>query len=127
MPHYGRHIALRGRLTALGFTTLFTRVERLSAGLTLTGVRQLQEWVQREWGQQEWVQGTGPTGMGAAGMGAGGGMGERQKAGQQSQADPARTHPDQGTVGWPEQVFPVSAIPLRQQPMVPWQATGHLD
>ena len=31
--HYGRHIALRGRLTALGFTTLFTRVERLSAGL----------------------------------------------------------------------------------------------
>ena len=54
--HYGRHTALRGRLAALGFTLLFTRVERLSAGLTLTGVRQLQEWVQREWGQQEWVQ-----------------------------------------------------------------------
>ena len=43
----------------------------------------------------------------------------RQEAGQQSQADPARTHPDQGTVGWPEQVFPVSAVPLQQQPMVP--------
>ena len=56
-------------------------------------MRQLQEWVQREWvqrerdqeewGQQEWV---------------------REEASQQSQADPARTHPDQGTVGWPEQV-----------------------
>ena len=50
----------------------------------------------------------------------------RQEAGQQSQADPARTHPDQGTVGWPEQMFPMSAVPLRQQPVVPWQATGHL-
>ena len=64
-------------------------------------IRDRQEWVQEE----AWV---------------------RQEAGQQSQADPARTHPDQGTVGWPEQVFPVSA-PLRQQPMVPWQAAGHLD
>ena len=70
--------------------------------------------------------GTGPTGMGAAGMGAGGGMGVQQEASQQPQADPARTRPDQGTVGWPEQVFPVS-VPLRRQPMVPWQATGHLD
>ena len=32
--HYGRHITLQGRLAALGFTPLFTRVERLSAGLT---------------------------------------------------------------------------------------------
>ena len=69
--------------------------------------------------------GTGPTGMGAAGMGEEAWV--RQEASQQSQADPARTHPDQGTVGWPEQVFPVSAVPLRQQPVVPWQATGHLD
>ena len=84
-------------------------------------VRQLQEWVQREWvlrerdqeewGQQEWVREEAWV---------------RQEASQQSQADPARTHPDQGTVGWPEQVFPVSAVPLRQQPVVPWQATGHL-
>ena len=35
--HYGRHTALRGMLEALGFTPLFTRVERLSAGLALTG------------------------------------------------------------------------------------------
>ena len=49
----------------------------------------------------------------------------RQEASQQSQADPARTHPDQGTVGWPEQVLPVSA-PLRQQPMVPWPTEGPL-
>ena len=66
--------------------------------------------------------GMGATGMGAAGMGAAA-MGHqewvRQEACQKSQADPARTHPDQGTVGWPEQVFPVSAVPLRQQPMVP--------
>ena len=63
-------------------------------------MRQLQEWVQREWvqrerdqqewGQQEWVW---------------------REASQQSQADPARTHPDQGIVGWPEQVFLVS-VPL---------------
>ena len=53
MPHYGRHIALRGRLAALGFTPLFTRVERLSACLTLTG-------------------GASAAGMGAAGMGAAG-------------------------------------------------------
>ena len=75
--------------------------------------------------------------MGAAGMGAAAMRAAqqewvreeawvRQGASQQSQADPARTHPDQGTVGWPEQVFPVSAVPLRQQPVVPWQATGHL-
>ena len=90
-------------------------------------MRQLQERVQREWVQQEWVQRERvqrewvqrerdqrewvreETWV-------------RQEASQQSQADPTRTHPDQGT----EQVFPVSA-PLRQQPMVPWQATGHLD
>ena len=58
-------------------------------------MRQLQEWVQwervqREWGQQERV---------------------REEASQQSQADPARTHPNRGTVGWPEQVFPV-LVPL---------------
>ena len=56
--HYGRHTALRGRLAALGFTPLFTRVERLSAGLALTG-------------------GASAAGMGAAGMGTAGptGMG----------------------------------------------------
>ena len=70
------------------------------------------EWDQEEWGQQEWVREEAWV---------------RQEASQQSQADPARTRPDQGTVGWPEQVFPVSAVPLRQQPVVPWQATGHLD
>ena len=51
--HYGRNTALRGRLAALGFTPLFTRVERLSAGLVLTG-------------------GASAAGMGAAGMGAAG-------------------------------------------------------
>ena len=49
--HYGRHTALRGRLAAFGFTHLFTRVERLSAGLALTG-------------------GASAARMGAAGMGA---------------------------------------------------------
>ena len=76
--------------------------------------RDQQEWGQQEWGQQEWV----PWELVREEAWV------RQEASQQSQADPARTHPDQGTVGWPEQVFPVSA-PLRQQPMVPWQATGH--
>ena len=56
--HYGRHTALRGRLEALGFTPLFTRVERLSAGLTLTGGAS--------------AAGMGAAGMGAAGMGAAG-------------------------------------------------------
>ena len=79
-------------------------------------MRQLQEWVQRERDQQERVQQEWVREEAWV----------RQEASQQSQADPARTHPDQGTVGWPEQVFPVSAS-LRQQPMVPWQATGHLD
>ena len=73
--------------------------------------RDQEEWGQQEWGQQEWVREEAWV---------------RQEASHQSQADPARTHPDQGTVGWPEQVFPVSAVPLRQQPVVPWQATGHL-
>ena len=61
--------------------------------------------MQWEWVQQEWVL---------------------QEAGQQSQADPARTHPDQDTVGGPEQVFPV-LVPLRQQPMVPSHAISHLN
>ena len=56
--HYGRLIALRGRLVALGFTPLFTRVERLSAGLTLTVGAS--------------AAGMGAAGMGAAGMGAAG-------------------------------------------------------
>ena len=64
--HYGRHTALRGRLAALGFTPLFTRVERLSAGLALTGGASA---------AGMGAAGTGPTGMGAAGMGAGRGMG----------------------------------------------------
>ena len=51
--HYGRHTALRGRFAVLGFTPLFKRVERLSAGLVLTG-------------------GASAAGMGAAGMGAAG-------------------------------------------------------
>ena len=82
-------------------------------------MRQLQEWVQREWGQQEWVQRERDQ------QEWGQQEWERREASQQSQADPARTHPDQGTVGWPEQVF--VSVPLRQQPMVPWQETGHLD
>ena len=65
--HYGRHTALRGRLPALGFTPLFTRVERLSAGLALTG-------------------GASAAGMGAAGMGAAGGM--PTVAGRPSQDSP---------------------------------------
>ena len=51
----------------------------------------------------------------------------REEEWQQLQADPARTHSDRGAVGWPKQMFHVSAVSLRQQPMVPWQATGHLD
>ena len=53
--------------------------------------RDQEEWGQQEWGQQEWAREEAWV---------------RQEASQQSQADPARTHPDQGTVGWPEQVFP---------------------
>ena len=59
--HYGRHTALRGRLAALGFTPLFTRVcdtASLSAGLTLTVGAS--------------AAGMGAAGMGAAGMGAAG-------------------------------------------------------
>ena len=74
--HYGRHIALRGRLAALGFTPLFTRVERLSAGLTLTGGASAAGMGAAGMGAAgTGAAGTGPTGMGAAGMGAGGGMG----------------------------------------------------
>ena len=113
-----------GMGTALGFTPLFTRVERLSAGLALTG--------------GESAAGMGATGMGAAGMGAArmgaAGMGAAgmgvagmgAAGGKPTVTGWARTRPDQGTVGWPEQMFPVSA-PLRQQPIVPWQATGYPD
>ena len=89
-------------------------------------MRQLQEWVQREWGQRERVQRERDQQEWGQQEWVREEAWVRQEASQQSQADPARTHPDQGTVGGPEQVFPVSA-PLRQQPMVPWQATGHLD
>ena len=59
MPHYGRHIGLQGRLAALRlFTPLFTRVERLRAGLSLTGGAS--------------AAGMGAAEMGAAGMGAAG-------------------------------------------------------
>ena len=84
--HYGRHTALRGRLAALGFTPLFTRVERLSAGLALTGgasaagmgaagmgAAGMGAAAMRAAGMG--AAGTGPRGMGAAGMGAGRGMG----------------------------------------------------
>ena len=69
--HYGRHTALRGRLAALGFTPLFTRVERLSAGLALTGGASAAGIGAAGMGAAR----TGPRGMGAAGMGAGRGMG----------------------------------------------------
>ena len=85
-------------------------------------MRQLQEWVQREWGQRERVQRERDQQEWGQQEWVREEAWVRQEASQQSQADPTRTHPDQGT----EQVFPVSA-PLRQQPMVPWQATGHLD
>ena len=55
--HYGRHTALRGMLAALGFTPLFTRVERLSAGLALTGGASA---------AGMGAAGTGPTGIGTA-------------------------------------------------------------
>ena len=88
--HYGRHIALRGRLAALGFTLLFTRVERLSAGLTLTGGASA---------AGMGAAGTGPTGMGAAGMGAGGGMGA---AGGRPTVTgrPSQNSPQSGYCGW---------------------------
>ena len=54
---YGRHTALRGRLAALGFTPLFTRVERLSAGLALNGGASA---------AGMGAAGTGPTGIGTA-------------------------------------------------------------
>ena len=66
MPQYGRHTALRGRLAALGFTPLFTRVEHLSAGLTLTGSASA---------AGMGAAGIGAAIMGAAGTGAGAGMG----------------------------------------------------
>ena len=150
--HYGRNTALRGMLAALGFTPLFTRVERLSAGLALSGGASAAGMGAAAMG----AAGTGPTGMGtalgftplfsrverlsagltggasAAGMGATG-MGAagtgREEWGQQEwvrKEARVRQEASQGTVGWPEQVFPVSAVPLRQQPVVPWQAAGHL-
>ena len=85
MQHYGRHTALRGRLAALGFTPLFTRVERLSAGLTLTSGAS--------------AAGMGAAGMGAAGMGAGGGMGA---AGGRPTVTgrPSQNSPRSGYCGW---------------------------
>ena len=83
-----------GMGTALGFTPLFSRVERLSAGLTggasaagmgATGMG---------------AAGTGPRGMGAAGMGAGRGMGEA--GGKPTVAGrPSQNSPAQATVGSP--------------------------
>ena len=63
--HYGRHIALQGRLAALGFTPLFTRVEHLSAVLALTGGASAAEMG---------AAGMGAAGMWAAGMGVAGSM-----------------------------------------------------
>ena len=63
--HYGRHTALRGRLAALGFTPLFTRVERLSASLALTGGASAAVMGAAGMG----AAGVGPTGIGAAGVG----------------------------------------------------------
>ena len=85
MQHDGRHTALRGRLAALGFTPLFTRVERLSAGLTLTSGAS--------------AAGMGAAGMGAAGMGAGGGMGA---AGGRPTVTgrPSQNSPRSGYCGW---------------------------
>ena len=65
MPQYGRHTALRGRLAALGFTPLFTRVEHLSAVLALTGGASAAEMG---------AAGMGAAGMWAAGMGVAGSM-----------------------------------------------------
>ena len=113
--HYGRNTALRGRLAALGFTPLFTRVQRLSE------CRFDSDW--RCVSCRNGCSGNGGNRNG----GSRNGCGRRQEAGQQSQANPGRTRPNQGTVGGPEQGFPVSTVPLRQQSMVPWQATGHLD
>ena len=73
--------------------------DRAAAVCSVSELQKQRPSCQREWEQQEWV---------------------RQEASQQSQADPARTHPDQGTLGGSE--HPV-LVPLRQQPMVPWQAT----
>ena len=97
MPLYGRHIALRGRLAALGFTPLFTLVERLSAGLTLNGgasaagigVAGMGAAGMAATGIGAAGMGaarTGPTGMGAEGMGAGGG--KPTVAGRPSQNSP---------------------------------------
>ena len=85
--HYGRHTALRGRLTALGFTPLFTRVERLSAGLTLTGGASAAGMGAAGMGAAGMgAAGMGTAGMGAAGMGAAGGM--PTVAGRPSQNSP---------------------------------------
>ena len=97
MPLYGRHIALRGRLAALGFTPLFTRVERLSAGLTLNGGASAAGMGTAGMGAAGIAAAgigaagmgaarTGPTGMGAEGMGAGGG--KPTVAGRPSQNSP---------------------------------------
>ena len=94
--HYGRHTALRGMLAALGFTPLFTRVERLSAGLTLNGGASAAGMGTAGMGAAGiaaagigaagmGAAGTGPTGMGAAGMGRGG---KPTVAGRPSQNSP---------------------------------------
>ena len=98
--HYGRHTALRGRLAALGFTLLFTRVERLSAGLTLTGGASAAGMGAAGIGAAGMgAAGTGPTGMGASGMGAGGGMGA---AGDRPTVTgrPSQNSPRSGYCGW---------------------------
>ena len=82
--HYGCHIALRGRLAALGFTPLFTLVERLSAGLTLTGGAS--------------AAGMGAAGMGAAGMGA---VGMGAAGGKPTVTGrPSQNSPRSGYCGW---------------------------
>ena len=71
MDYYGHHTALRGRLAALGFTPLFSWVECLSAGLTLTGGASAAGMGAAGMGAAGMgAAETGPTGMGAAGMGA---------------------------------------------------------
>ena len=90
--HYGRLIALRGRLVALGFTPLFTRVERLSAGLTLTvGASAVGMGAAGMEAAGMGAAGTVPIGMGATGMCAGGGMGVLRHANSHRPTQPELT------------------------------------
>ena len=93
--HYGRYTALRGRLAALGFTPLFTRVEHLSAGLTLTSGASAAGMGTAGIGAAGMgVAGTGPTGMGAGrGMGAAGGR-------PTVTGRPSQYSPRSGYCGW---------------------------